>query len=215
MVTLQTQPHTMTHMPTSSDIYLDPTLHPLPMACCPPECCATILTSVSLNFKSFRDNICERTSAAALRTSRSSSSRDFKSGWLAVGVPSGACESIAMAANRTLREMVLACADVNRQNTPVRGLVAAPRFPKTWNNTDCGYTSKNIHCLSQSLFMQQIDLRRLGRAASGGALAPEPPRATRSQPESRGARRRRALARRRRAPTGSDQSKGDRRPRGS
>ena len=114
LVTLRIQPHTMTQTPTSSDIYLDPTLHPLPMACCPPECCATILTSVSLNFKSFRDNICERTSAAALRTSRSSSSRDFKSGWLAVGVPSGACESTAMAANRTLHEMVLACADVKR-----------------------------------------------------------------------------------------------------
>jgi len=36
----------------------------------------------------------------------------------------------------------------------------------------------------------------VGRAASGGALAPEPQRATRSQPEFRGARRRRALARR-------------------
>jgi len=44
------------------------------------------------------------------------------------------------------------------------------------------------------------------RAASGGALAPEPPRATRSKPEFRGARRQRALARRRRTPTGSDQS---------
>ena len=181
LVTLRIQPHTMTQTPTSSDIYLDPTLHPLPMACCPPECCATILTSVSLIFKSFRDNICERTSAAALRTSRSSSSRDFKSGWLAVGVPSGACESTAMAANRTLHEMVLACADVkrcqkmskdvkrcqqmskdvNRQNTLVRGLVAAPTFPKTCNNTDCGYTAKNINYLSQSHFTQQIDLRRL------------------------------------------------------
>ena len=49
----------------------------------------------------------------------------------------------------------------------------------------------------------------LGRAASGGALAPEPPRATRSQQESRSARRRRVLARRRRAPTGSDQSHED------
>jgi len=48
----------------------------------------------------------------------------------------------------------------------------------------------------------------LGRAASGGALAPELPRDTRIQPKSRGARRQRALARRRRAPTGSDQSKG-------
>jgi len=57
-------------------------------------------------------------------------------------------------------------------------------------------------------------VRVLGRAASAGALAPEPPRTTRNQPESRGARRRRALARRRRAPTGSDQSKGVRRPRG-
>jgi len=48
-----------------------------------------------------------------------------------------------------------------------------------------------------------------GRAASGGASAPEPPRATRSTPECRGARWRRALARRRRAPTGSDQSHAD------
>ena len=44
-----------------------------------------------------------------------------------------------------------------------------------------------------------------GARASGGALAPEPPRATRILPASRGARRRRALARRRRAPTGADQ----------
>ena len=43
----------------------------------------------------------------------------------------------------------------------------------------------------------------VGRTARGGALAPEPPRATRSTPEFRGARRRRA--RRRRAPTGLDQ----------
>ena len=46
-----------------------------------------------------------------------------------------------------------------------------------------------------------------GRAASGGALAPEPPRSTRSTPVSMGAWRRRAFpsaARRRRAPTGSD-----------
>jgi len=47
----------------------------------------------------------------------------------------------------------------------------------------------------------------IGRAASGGA--PKPPRATCSQPEPRGARRRMALARRRRAPTGSDQSNED------
>ena len=48
-------------------------------------------------------------------------------------------------------------------------------------------------------------------AGCEGALAPEPPRATRNQPEprERGARRRRALARRRRAPTGSDQSHED------
>ena len=48
-----------------------------------------------------------------------------------------------------------------------------------------------------------------GRAASAGALAPEPPRATRSLTEPRGARRRRALAQRRRALTGSDQSHED------
>ena len=48
-----------------------------------------------------------------------------------------------------------------------------------------------------------------GRAASGGALAREPLRATRRMPEPSGARRRRALARRRRAPTGSDQRKGE------
>jgi len=40
-------------------------------------------------------------------------------------------------------------------------------------------------------------------------LLPEPPCATRSHLESRGARRRRALARRRRAPTGSDQNHED------
>jgi len=54
-----------------------------------------------------------------------------------------------------------------------------------------------------------LSVGALGRAASGGAFAPEPPRVTRIQPEPRGARRRRALVRRRRAPTGSDQSHED------
>jgi len=51
--------------------------------------------------------------------------------------------------------------------------------------------------------------RQSGRAAGARALAPEPPRATCSTLEPRGAQRWRALARRRRAPTGSDQSHED------
>jgi len=56
---------------------------------------------------------------------------------------------------------------------------------------------------------------KTGRAASGGAVAPELPRDTRSTPESRGARRWGALARRRRAPTGADQSNEDSSNRGA
>jgi len=48
---------------------------------------------------------------------------------------------------------------------------------------------------------QRASFLVVGRAASGGVLAPEPPRATRSQPASRGARRRSALARSCRAPS--------------
>jgi len=49
-------------------------------------------------------------------------------------------------------------------------------------------------CIPSYLILLYVSiLSDLGRAASGGALAPEPPRVTRSQSEPMGARRRRAL----------------------
>ena len=64
------------------------------------------------------------------------------------------------------------------------------------------FTTRSSHECARPTLMN-------GRAASGGALAPEPQRVTCSQPESRDVRRRRVFARRRRTPTGSDQSHED------